>query len=159
YNAVGVQRSYTTRLCRLRTTARGDSFARMKKIAVLGSGKVGEALANGCLKHGYAAMRASREPAKLADWKAGAKGDASIGTFAEAAAWGELVVLAIKGAAAEELVGQLAAQLAGKTVIDTTNPIAAAPPKQGVIQYFTAMNESLMERLQKRVPAAKFVKA
>jgi saccharopine dehydrogenase-like NADP-dependent oxidoreductase len=44
----------------------------MKKVAVLGSGVVGETLANGLLRHGYAVMRASREPAKLEGWKSGA---------------------------------------------------------------------------------------
>jgi predicted dinucleotide-binding enzyme len=104
-------------------------------------------------------MRGSRDPAKLAAWKTAAKGDARTGSFADAAAWGEIVVLAIKGGAAEELVGQLAAQLAGKTVLDATNPIADEPPQNGVVRYFTKMNESLMERLQKLAPAAHFVKA
>ena len=40
------------------------------------------------------------------------------------------------------------ANLKGKTVIDTTNPIADATPVNGVLQYFTSQNESLMERLQ-----------
>ena len=62
----------------------------MKKVAVLGSGQVGEALANGFLKHGYAVMRATRDPEKLEAWKSGAKGEASVGTFAEAAKWGEI---------------------------------------------------------------------
>jgi len=131
----------------------------MTKIAILGSGVVGAALAKGFLDRGDAVMRASRDPNKLADWKAGATGDASIGTFAEAAAWGEVVVLAVKGSVAEALVGDLAASLAGKVVIDTTNPIADDKPDRGVLRYFTKQNESLMERLQAKVPAAKFVKA
>ena len=131
----------------------------MKKIAILGSGTVGEVLANGFLQHGHAAMRGSREPAKLAAWKAGAKGEASTGTFVEAATWGEIIVLAVKGTATEAVVAQIAPQLAGKTVIDATNPIADAPPQHGVLQYFTSQNDSLMERLQKSVPAAHFVKA
>src|SRR5512140_1854995 len=131
----------------------------MKNIAILGSGQVGEILANGFLAHGYAVMRASREPAKLDGWKKGAKGEASIGTFAEAAKWGEVVVVAVKGSAAEGVVAELAPHLAGKTVIDTTNPIADAPPQNGVIQYFTGPNDSLMERLQKKAPAAHLVKA
>jgi hypothetical protein len=132
----------------------------MKKIAILGSGQVGEVLANGFLKHGYAVMRGSREPAKLAGWQAGAGAHASTGTFGEAARWGELVVLAVKGAAAEEAV-ELAgvAALSAKTVIDATNPIAASPPVNGVIAFFTGPNESLMERLQHKAPAAHFVKA
>ena len=132
----------------------------MKKVAILGSGKVGETLADGFLKHGYAAMRGSRDPKKLEAWKAGAKGEASIGTFADAAKWGEIIVIAVKGTAAEAAVEQAGiANLAGKVVIDTTNPIGDEPPDHGVIRYFTSINESLMERLQKKAPQAHFVKA
>jgi 8-hydroxy-5-deazaflavin:NADPH oxidoreductase len=53
----------------------------------------------------------------------------------------------------------VATQLAGKTVIDTTNPIAEAPPDHGVLRYFTTHDESLMERLAALAPQAKFVKA
>ena len=129
------------------------------KVAILGSGTVGEVLANGFLKHGYAVMRGSRDPKKLEGWKETAKGEASIGTFVDAAKWAEVVVIAVKGSAAESLVGSLASHLAGKTVIDTTNPIADAPPQGGVIRYFTAGGESLMERLQAKAPQAKLVKA
>ena len=132
----------------------------MKQIAVLGSGVVGQMLADGFLTHGYDVMRGSREPAKLADWKAKAGARASTGTFADAAKWGELVVLAVKGTAAESVVDLAgAANLAGKTVVDTTNPIAEAPPAHGVLRFFTTLEDSLMERLQRRVPAARFVKA
>jgi predicted dinucleotide-binding enzyme len=51
------------------------------------------------------------------------------------------------------------AELSGKTVIDATNPIADAPPQNGVLKYFTNLDESLMERLQKIAPDAHFVKA
>jgi len=132
----------------------------MKKIAVLGSGAVGRTLADGFLKHGYTVMRGTREPAKLADWKAAAGGMGSVGTFAAAARFGELVVLAVKGAAAEAVVDLCGADaLAGKTVIDTTNPIAEKPPVNGVLAFFTTLDQSLMERLQKRAPGARFVKA
>jgi predicted dinucleotide-binding enzyme len=49
--------------------------------------------------------------------------------------------------------------LSGKTVIDTTNPIADAPPQNGVLRFFTNLDESLMERLQKVAPDAQFIKA
>jgi predicted dinucleotide-binding enzyme len=134
------------------------------KIAILGSGPVGAALAKGFLDNGHSVMRASRDPEKLNEWKTGADrqsrpGDVSVGTFADATKWGDLAVLAVKGSIAEELVGSLAANLAGKTVIDATNPISDEKPQNGVIRYFTKQNESLMERLQARVPDAKFVKA
>jgi predicted dinucleotide-binding enzyme len=131
----------------------------MKKIAILGSGQVGDALAKGFLDLGDAVMRASREPTKLGAWKSAATGDASVGSYADATAWGDVVVLCVKGSAAETVVGDTAANLAGKIVIDATNPIADGPPDNGVIRYFTNANESLMERLQKLAPQAKFVKA
>ena len=132
----------------------------MKNVAVLGSGQVGETLGNGFLEHGFAVMRASREPAKLEAWKTSAKGKAQVGTYADAAAWGDIVVLAVKGTAAEAVLDQAGvANLAGKLIIDATNPIADQPPQNGVIVYFTNANESLMERLQKKAPQARFVKA
>ncbi|NBW83452.1 DNA-binding protein, partial [bacterium] len=108
------------------------------KIGVLGSGKVGETLANGFLKHGYEVMRGSREPGKLSDWKNVAGTKAQTGTFKEAASFAEVVVLAVKGTAAEQAV-QLAGieNLNGKLVIDTSNPLADLPPVNGVLQYFT----------------------
>jgi len=131
-----------------------------QKVGVIGSGAVGEALANGFLKHGFEVMRGTREPEKLAAWKSAAQGKASVGQFAEAARFGDLVVLAVKGAAAEsavELCGP--EQLAGKTVIDTMNPIDDQPPDHGVIRFFTGPNDSLMEHLQRLAPRANFVKA
>jgi predicted dinucleotide-binding enzyme len=130
----------------------------MKKIAVLGSGTVGEVLANGFLKHGYQVMRGSRDAAKLAAWTAG-KAGASAGTFEEAATFGDVVVLAVKGGAAEDVVRAVASQLAGKPVIDATNPITERPPQNGMISFFTSLEESLMERLVAIAPAAHFVKA
>jgi predicted dinucleotide-binding enzyme len=129
------------------------------RIGVLGSGVVGQVLADGFLKKGDEVMRGSRDPAKLEAWKAGAGARARTGTFAEAARFGEVVVLAVKGSAAEPTVDACREGLAGKTVIDTTNPIAEAPPVNGVLRFFTGPNESLLERLQAKVPAARLVKA
>lgn len=129
------------------------------KFGVLGSAVVGQTLAAGFLKHGHEAMIGTREPAKLAEWnKANPK--ARIGSSAEAAAFGEILVLAVKGgAAANALSGAGAANLKGKTVIDACNPIAEAPPVHGVLQFTTGPNESLMEQLQKEFPDVHFVKA
>ncbi len=129
------------------------------KVGVVGSGIVGQTLADGFLKHGHEVMRGSRDPAKLAAWKAGAGAKGRTGTFAEAAAFGETVVLAVKGTAALEAVQACGLALVGKTVIDTTNPIADAPPVNGVIRFFTGPNDSLLETLQAAAPTARFVKA
>jgi 8-hydroxy-5-deazaflavin:NADPH oxidoreductase len=70
------------------------------------------------------------------------------------------VVLAVKGsAAAKALRAAGADNLAGKPVIDATNPIADLPPENGVLRFFTNLDESLMERLQRELPDARFVKA
>jgi predicted dinucleotide-binding enzyme len=132
----------------------------MANIGVIGSGVVGETLADGFIKYGHKVMRASREPKKLSEWQSKAGASASIGTFEEAARFGEIVVLAVKGTGAEEAVKQCGVDaLAGKLVLDTTNPIANAPPEKGVLSYFTTFEESLMERLQKFASKAHFVKA
>lgn len=130
------------------------------KVAVLGSGTVGQVLADGFLRHGHEVVRGTRSPEKLAAWEAKAGAKASTATFADAVKTADLVVLAVKGAAAEEVV-RLAGPgaLAGRTVIDTTNPIADTPPSNGVLHYFTTLEESLMERLQRLAPEARFVKA
>ncbi|MBK8012167.1 MAG: NAD(P)-binding domain-containing protein [Deltaproteobacteria bacterium] len=132
----------------------------MIKYAVIGSGQVGQVLADGLLASGHEVMRGSREPSKLADWQKKAGEKAHIGTFAEAAQWGEQIVLAVKGSAAESAIALAGPEnLAGKVVIDATNPIADAPPEHGVLRFFTNHDESLMERLQRGAKEARFVKA
>ncbi|MEP7027746.1 MAG: NAD(P)-binding domain-containing protein [Candidatus Eisenbacteria bacterium] len=132
----------------------------MKTVAVLGSGQVGQVLADGFLLHGYAVIRGTREPAKLDAWRATAGANASVDTFGGAARAAEIVVLAVKGSAAGEVLDLCGADtLDGKIVIDATNPIADAPPENGVLRFFTTLDDSLMERLQRQVPKARFVKA
>jgi hypothetical protein len=81
-------------------------------------------------------------------------------SFADAAAFGELVVLAVAGEAALEALRQTgAAAIDGKTVIDACNPIGGGPPVNGVLSFFTTVKDSLMERLQKAYPGTHFVKA
>jgi predicted dinucleotide-binding enzyme len=128
-------------------------------IGILGSGAVAKSLAAGFLAHGHKTMLGTRNPAKLQDWTV-QNPAGRLGSFSDAARFGELVVLAVKGAAAADaLRGADIANLAGKVVIDTTNPIADAPPTNGVLKFFTTLDESLMERLQREFAGARFVKA
>jgi predicted dinucleotide-binding enzyme len=129
------------------------------KVGVLGSGDVAKSLADGFVKHGHEVTLGTRTPAKLTEW-ANTHQSLVVGTFAAAAQFGQLVVLAVKGTAAREAL-ELAGKdnLAGKTVIDATNPIADAAPVNGVLKFFTDLDESLMERLQKAFPDANLVKA
>ncbi len=131
-----------------------------KKIGILGSGIVGQTLANGFLKHGYEVTIGSNNPAKREELKKKTNGKAQVGTFEDAAKFGEILVLAVKGSGAESALkaaGQGA--LKGKTLIDTTNPIADAPPVNGIISFFTKPGESLMERIQQAAPEAHVVKS
>jgi len=104
-------------------------------------------------------MLGTRDQAKLSDWVARNPG-AAVGSPSDAAKFGELLVLAVKGAAAADaLRGAGIANLKGKIVIDATNPIADAPPTNGVLKFFTSLDESLMERLQREFAGPRFVKA
>ena len=129
------------------------------RVGILGSGEVAKTLGSGFLKHGHEVMMGTREPAKLKEW-AGKNPKGRVGSFADAAKSGELVVLAVKGAAsAEALRAAGAPNLSGKTVVDATNPIAEGPPANGVLKFFTTLDESLLERLQREFAGARLVKA
>jgi 8-hydroxy-5-deazaflavin:NADPH oxidoreductase len=132
----------------------------MKKIGIIGSGVVAKALGNGFLKHGYEVMLGTRNASKLDEWLAKAEGKAHVGSFADAAKFGKIVVLAVKGDVAANAIEEAGPQnLQWKTVIDTSNPIANAAPENGVLKFFTNLDESLMEQLQLRFPEIHFVKS
>jgi predicted dinucleotide-binding enzyme len=132
----------------------------MKKIGIIGSGQVAKALGSGFIKHGYEVMLSSREAGKLGEWAKENGGKAHAGSFEEAAKFGDIIVLSVKGLAAADAIEAAGPQyLNGKTIIDTTNPTADAAPENGVLKFFTTLDESLMERLQERFPEMHFVKA
>jgi predicted dinucleotide-binding enzyme len=130
----------------------------MVTVALLGSGDVGKTLAKGFLKYGYQVVVGTDHAEKLADFKNENPG-VRIDSFKQAANSAEVVVLCIKGTAAESVIGKVKAEISKKIIIDATNPIADAPPENGVLKFFTSLDESLMERLQKIAPDARFVKA
>jgi hypothetical protein len=129
------------------------------KVGILGSGDVGKTLASGFLKHGHEVTIGTRTSDKLAEWeKKNPLGQ--IKNFDSTAKSAEVIVLAVKGTVARDaLLSAGVANLAGKIVIDATNPIADAPPVNGVLKFFTDLNESLMERLQREFSSVRFVKA
>jgi predicted dinucleotide-binding enzyme len=130
----------------------------MMNVGILGSGDVARTLAGGFLRHGHQVMLGTRDGAKLAEWGRN-NPQARIGSFPDAAGFAELAVLAVKGAASGDALRATAGHLAGKPVIDATNPIADAAPVQGVLKFFTNLDESLMERLQRQFPDLRLVKA
>jgi 8-hydroxy-5-deazaflavin:NADPH oxidoreductase len=131
------------------------------KIGIIGSGIVGRVLASAFISEGDEVMLGTRNISKdeVIKWQED-NPTGLLGSFQDTAQFGEIIVLAVGGLVAEDAI-----TLAGKehfmdkVVIDTTNPIAAVPPEDGVLKYFTSLEDSLMERLQKIIPDAKLVKA
>jgi len=132
------------------------------KIGVIGSGPVGLTLAHGFLNEGHEVMLGTSQPdkPKTVEWKQ-KNPTAKINSFHATAAFADIIVLAVKGAAALEALEKAGREnLIDKIVIDSTNPIDTnIPPKDGVLSYFTSPDQSLMETLQLEHPDAKFVKA
>jgi len=130
------------------------------KIGIIGSGQVGQVLAKGFKNEGHDVVLGTRNTSKPEVVKFKEETGIASGTFEEAANHGEVIVLAVKGSTAKEALTLAGFEnIASKVVIDATNPTASLPPTNGVLHFFTTLEESLMEQLQKLVPDAKFVKA
>ncbi len=131
------------------------------KIGILGSGVVAQTLGKGFLKYGNEVMLGTRDATKLDEWKAKVGAKAFIGSFEQSASFGEVIVLAVRGDAAEQALALAGPDnFEGKTIIDATNPIDhTAPPDNGVLRFFTGINSSHMESLQNKFQGANFVKA
>ena len=107
------------------------------RIGILGSGVVGQTLAAGYARHGH-------------ETRIGTRAD-----FAEVATWAELCVLAVNGEHAEAVVTSAADGLAGKVLLDATNPLDHSSGTPGLAFGF---DDSLGERVQRAVPSARVVK-
>ena len=131
----------------------------MKKVGILGSGAVAKVLATGFIKHGYEVMIGTRDVSKLSDWQK-QNPEGKVGSFADTASFGGIIVLAVKGTVAKQVLEMCGANnLKSKTIIDATNPISADAPVNGVMNFFTDLKHSFMEQLQTSYPDANFVKA
>jgi predicted dinucleotide-binding enzyme len=130
------------------------------RVGVMGSGEVGRRLAEGFSARSHAAMIGSRDPSKaeLRDWLSGDGSGVEAGSFEQAAAHGELIVLAVLGSAAEEAIADAGPDnFRGKVVIDAMNPLdfsGGFPPKLSI-----SGEDSLGERVQRALPDARVVKA
>jgi predicted dinucleotide-binding enzyme len=129
------------------------------KVGILGSGDVGQALEKGFASRGHEVMIGSRTPNsdKLVGWVKEAGSKASTGTFPQASAYGDMLVLAALGTAAEDII-ELAgpANFRGKLLIDVTNALdfsKGMPPG-----LFVGTSDSLGERIQRKLPEANVVK-
>ncbi len=117
------------------------------RIGVLGSGEVGRALARGYLRHGHDVRIGTRQ---------GQVEELPVGPACEVAAEAELVVLAVRGTSAVELVSSLAGEVDGKVLVDATNPLDFS---SGAPRMFVGTTDSLGEQVQRAAPGARVVKA
>lgn len=126
-------------------------------IGVLGSGDVGRVLARGFSDLGHAVKIGSRDPDKLREWAEAAGARVTAGTFADAARFGDVIVLATLGTATEDAI-RLAGidSFQGKVVIDATNPLDFS---RGLPALTIGHTDSLGEVVQRLIPNAHVVKA
>ncbi len=130
------------------------------KVGILGSGVVGQTLGSGFIKYHHEVMIGTRNASKLTEWKEQNGDSANVGSFSEAAAYADVIVLAVKGSTAKDALELAGVEnLKGKTILDATNPIADVAPEDGTLQFFTDSTKSLMEHLQEAFPESNFVKA
>ena len=126
------------------------------KIGILGSGPAGQTLAAGFLDKGHPVMLGSRDVAKLDGWLRRAGPEGQIGTFAETAEFGDVIVLSVLGSAADEVVKLAGVEnLIGKIVIDASDPLDFSSGRPGL---FIGTTDSLGERIQRLIPRAYVVK-
>jgi predicted dinucleotide-binding enzyme len=129
------------------------------RIGVLGTGIVGQTIGGKLVALGHEVKMGSRSATheKALAWVAEAGARASLGTFADAAAFGELVFNCTSGRGSQDALAAAAAQLDGKVLIDTTNPLDFSngfPPT-----LFTGGTDSLGEQAQRLLPSCRVVKA
>ena len=129
------------------------------QIGILGSGEVGQALGLGFIKLGHDVKLGSRDPDKLKPWVAAAGRHSSAGTLEETARFADFAVLATVWSGTENALklGNAPVNLAGKLVMDVTNPIASesATPLRLALGH----TDSGGEQVQRWLPHSKVVKA
>ena len=122
------------------------------KLAIIGSGNVGKALAGTAVRAGHSVTITASHP-DHAQEAGQATGALAATSNAEAVGSADIVILALPSAAASTLVSQLGGALEGKVVVDVTNRVNPADPGS------VLDGDSVTEQLQVLVPRAKFVKA
>ena len=122
------------------------------KIAIIGAGNVGGAVARGVTKAGHAVIVTAADPAQ-AQSVAQQVGGTAAGGVAEAARGADVIVLAVPYGAVADVAGRLGDAAAGKVVVDATNPLNEDMTSMVVTERSGA------EEVQARLPGARVVKA
>jgi NADPH-dependent F420 reductase len=129
------------------------------KIGIIGSGDAAQSLSLGWIAAGHQVMLGTRSPDKkeLSAWKRKAKKHGSVGSTPEAASHGDIIVLAVAWHAAEDVLQQIRPELAGKVVIDVTNPLIFRDGESPSLSV--GFNMSGGELVQQSLPDSHVVKA
>lgn len=126
-------------------------------IGILGSGDVGQALGRGFAQHGWDVKIGTRSPDKLQEWVEEPDGTRSVGSFAEAAAHGNTAVVAVLGAATEDVLEMAGPEnFTGTLVLDATNRLDFSVENPPGLLF--EGEDSLGERVQSKLPDAAVVK-
>lgn len=127
------------------------------KIGILGSGTVAQTLGAGLIKLGHNVKLGTRDPGKLDEWFDKVGGRGTVGSFEDAAAFGEMVFNCTAGMHSIEALRSAGAEnLAGKILVDVANPLdfsSGMPPTLSV-----SNTDSLGEQIQRTFPEARVVK-
>lgn len=128
------------------------------KIGIIGSGSVAQTLGSGYLAKGYEVRLGTRDTSKLDEWLAATGERASVGSFSDAAAFGQVLFLSVAATALDSAIDLAGiGNFTGKTLIDLTNPMDFS---DGIPPKFTAtVGNSLGEHVQRLLPDANVVKA
>src|SRR5688572_19504073 len=127
------------------------------RIGILGSGSAGQTLGRALAARGHEVCIGTRDPDRLAAWRAEFPALAAADTREACVAWAELVILSVRGSAAEEVIRAAGPQrFAGKVVIDASDPLDFSTGRPGL---FVGTTDSLGERVQRWLPEARVVKA
>lgn len=127
------------------------------KIGVLGTGSAGQTLAGKFVEIGHEVMMGARSSDNEKVIAFAQRTGGAAGTFAEAAAFGELVFNCTRGESSLSILSQLTAELSGKTLIDIANPLDFS---QGYPPHLSVSNtDSLAEQIQRALPATFVVKS
>jgi 8-hydroxy-5-deazaflavin:NADPH oxidoreductase len=131
-----------------------------RKLAMLGSGRVGTALGSGLVKHGHHVMLGSREPGaqRVTDWVAETGPRASAGTYREAVDWADWVFICVPGTAVDATIAAVGRDVfAGKIVVDVTNAMTSADDDHMTLSW--GIEDSSAQHIQRAAPSARVVKA
>ncbi|HRJ31596.1 MAG TPA: NAD(P)-binding domain-containing protein [Cyclobacteriaceae bacterium] len=130
------------------------------KIAILGTGMVGDTIGSRLIELGHQVMMGSRSESneKASAFVAKHKAGASAGTFAQAGVFGEIIFNCTKGEASIEAIKLAGESINGKIIIDVANPLDFSKGQPASLLPTLSNTNSLGEEIQKTFPKAKVVK-